>query len=450
MQNILLATYSYYPYHWGGSEVYVRGLAKRLVQEGFGVSILAAIPEKALDNCKLIHKDKFLKIGIYRHEGIDIIGCVIDPTTDEIYGRYNPNWVRSWLRFLKKYWPGKNLDFFHMHANTPLVSAALSEAVKRYFPKVKTLFSYHVADSCPKGSLLYFNQTTCSISPNLKTCTACVMNHRWEINERTAKILATIWPDRFFPKAAPAKLRPKYLTKLALESFSRFAKHIDHWHVFSPQIATAIKGYGIKPENISVIRHGADDHYFNKSTANRCMTSAIFVYIGRFKKLKGLHTLLNAWNTLEENNNRKLWIIGDGKELESDLEHLIKKSKKRSDISFLGTLNVEDLREKLEQAHCIIIPSEVVETGPLVFHEAVACGTNVIASNIGGCASLVKYYGKGCQTFLTGDAESLLEKIKSFQFLKINKKVLSQTDHYTRLLKEYDRMLNHQAQHAAA
>ena len=102
MKQILLATYSYYPYHWGGSEVYVRGLAKRLVAEGYNVRVLAGMPKEALENCQIIHKDDYLQIGIYEHEGIEIIGCVLDPTTEEIYSRYNLNWKKSWLKTVKQ------------------------------------------------------------------------------------------------------------------------------------------------------------------------------------------------------------------------------------------------------------------------------------------------------------------------------------------------------------
>ena len=92
MQHILLATYSYYPYHWGGSEVYVQGLAKRLIADGYKVKILASVPEVGLKDCDLVYNDEYLQIGIYEHKGVEVIGCVLDPSREEIYSRYNPNW----------------------------------------------------------------------------------------------------------------------------------------------------------------------------------------------------------------------------------------------------------------------------------------------------------------------------------------------------------------------
>ena len=58
MKHILLATYSYFPYHWGGSEVYVRGLAEYLTEQGNRVTILGGIPVKAMDDCQKIYQDE--------------------------------------------------------------------------------------------------------------------------------------------------------------------------------------------------------------------------------------------------------------------------------------------------------------------------------------------------------------------------------------------------------
>ncbi len=446
MRQVLLATYNYYPYNWGGSEVYVRGLAKYLTAKGNTVRILAAIPESALGDCETVYTDSYLRIGLYKFEGIEIIGCVNSLSTEEIYSRYNVEWKKSWINFFKKYWTFPPIDLLHMHANTALIGAALSEAIKSFFPNAKTLFSYHVADTCPKGTLMYFNKSTCTVTPSVETCTACMMNDRWHISPNLAKLLAKVWPDRYLPNYVPAKLRPKYLTNLSLESFYRFEKNIDHWHVFSPQIETALNKLDVLSKNISILRHGIDDHYFTEINGRqaeyeRTNSTLIFMFIGRFKKIKGLSTLLNTWMGLDEKDDRKLWVIGSGDGLEKSLNKLIDKSKLRNDVEYFGFMNVKELRYKLSQAHCLMIPSEVVETGPLVFHEAMACGTNVIASDMGGCASLATFYGEGCHSFQTGNAEKLRKKIKGFKFLPIEKRVMSQQAHYSFLLKEYDDLL---------
>ena len=438
--NILHAAYSYYPNQWGGTEVYVRGLVRHLQSRGHRATVLAAVTEEVLKDTGVFFEDRFLKIGLYEYENTPVIGCVIHPTTDEIYSRHHEGWQASWAAFFEKYQTGRpGFDLLHLHANTPLVSAALAGAAREAFPRAKTLFSYHVADTCPKGSLMYFDRETCGAVPELKTCTACALKTRLGVGEPWARLAGWLMPNLPISTKLPSLARLKYLTGLSLESFQRFEKQVDRWLVFSPQIEVALSRLGVPTDRVEVIRHGADD--FRPSAARGTGAEPVFLYVGRFKKLKGLPTLLRAWLGLPENSGRKLWVVGGGAGLERSLAQLIDRAKKRTDIEFLGTMETENLQALMSQAHCVLIPTEWVETGPLVFHEAVAAGANVIASNIGGCASLVEFYGEGCEVFRMGDISDLREKIQAFRYRPIRKEVMSQSVHYAKVFDEYQKLL---------
>ncbi|MCB9338341.1 MAG: glycosyltransferase family 4 protein [Lewinellaceae bacterium] len=443
--NILIATYNYYPYNWGGSEVYVRGLVRYLHKQGIQATVLAAIPPEALKDCEVVFEDEFLKIGLYEYEQTTIIGCVLNPTTDEIYGRYNPRWKASWTAFFRQFQQGKEaFDLLHMNANTPLISPVLSEALREVFPNIKTLFSYHVPDSCPKGSLLYFDRENCTVNPNQQICTACTLNNRLGVAEPAAKLLAGLMPSSSLSPKLPSILRTKYLVGLSLKSFDLLSRQVDRWHVFGRQIRDFIIKKGIPSSHIALIQHGAEELYLTAGAGKderEQMHETIFIFIGRFKKIKGLHTLLKAWMGLEQSDSRRLWVVGDGKDMKPDLVKLLEKAKTRTDIEFLGTMEAAALKDKTAQAHCIVIPSEWVEIGPLVLHESVAVGTNVIASNVGGCGALVEYYGEGCQTFRMGDVADLQQKIRDFKYQPIHKKVMGQTEHYGLVLKEFNKLL---------
>ncbi|MEJ7587807.1 MAG: hypothetical protein WKI04_09640 [Ferruginibacter sp.] len=45
--KVLIATYSYYPYNWGGTEVYISGLVSFLKEQGHFVAIIAGMPPAA-------------------------------------------------------------------------------------------------------------------------------------------------------------------------------------------------------------------------------------------------------------------------------------------------------------------------------------------------------------------------------------------------------------------
>ncbi len=95
--RIILATYNYYPWHWGGSEIYVHGLAKFLQKEGFEVLVVAAVSETALENNTPVYEDEFMQVILYDYEGIKVAGCINHVSKTEIYSRYNPTWKMSWL-----------------------------------------------------------------------------------------------------------------------------------------------------------------------------------------------------------------------------------------------------------------------------------------------------------------------------------------------------------------
>jgi glycosyltransferase involved in cell wall biosynthesis len=446
--SVLLATYNYYPWHWGGSEVYVKGLAKYLQEKGYEVTVLASIPEEGFEHAQVIYQDEFLKAGTYRHEGVEVVGCSMPVTTKENYSRYNPRWKSTWFRFFEKYFDGKPAPILlHLNANTALISAALVEAAREIFPGIATIYSYHVTEGCPKGSLLYFGKELCPVKPGTQACTACTLHERLGTTHGAAKMLGKMIPDLPLPEKLPSIFNIKRFTRLNIEGFARFADLVDKWLVFSNQVEQTLTRLGIPAKQIAMIRHGIDEQFLesNPREKREVTDSNTFVFVGRFKKIKGIHTLLRAWLSLPESPRRRLWLIGGSGEQDPSLERMLAQTSDRKDVENLGALDVEALRARLRQAQCIIIPTEWVETGPLVLHEAVACGTNVIASSIGGCAELVQYYGEGCQLFRMGDAGDLAKKLEAFRYQPLQKKVMSQPEHYGQVLSYYEAILEKHA-----
>ena len=444
--QIILATYGFPPHYWGGSESYVRWLAQFLQSQGYEPVVIAGATDEQLAETELFYEDDYLKAGRYVYEGIPVIACANRVTTREIYSKIHPAWQVSWSNLLSKYWEGKpSVWLLHLHALSSLVNDSLIEGAKAVFPQIKTLYSYHVPESCPKGTLLYFNQSMCEVTPERDICAACILKDKLDMPAAGAKFLEKLMPSFPLPEELPSLLRTRELTALNIQAYRRFSKLVDHWLVFSHQIEKTLLRYGIPQKKINIIRHGIDGNFLTgdesspKKKPNDQPT--IFVFVGRFKKVKGIHTLLRAWMELEESETRRLWLIGGERDLDPRIAALLEKAKNRKDIEHLGILPSEEVRNRLLQAHCIVIPSEWVEIGPLTLHEAIACKTNVIASDIGGCAELSAFYGEACQTFHMGDAADLQAKIKSFRYQPVQHKVKSQAEHNGLIIKEYDRIL---------
>lgn len=433
--NILLATYSYYPYNWGGTEVYIKGLVDYLKQQGHSVLIIAGMPPQAFDEHEMYYEDELLKTVLYSYDETNVLGIVLtNENTDEIYSKQRPQWVNSWENILKKI--GTDWDILHMHAFTSATGLALMTAGKNLYSKVKVISSYHLPISCAKGTLMYGNKLqNCNIEPTVSACTSCI------VSTKTGLPLYFTGPISFALQNNPGKnagtaLRIKYLVNLFFQSFNSFNALTDEWQVFSNQVKTVLTKMNVAAQKIKLIRHGVDPVFY--ANAAKQNNKQIFLYASRFEKVKGFETLLKAWNRLSETEGRELWMIGEKQTGSGEEFAELKKLKQRQDVIWYGSQSQSKLAELMKQAHCVIIPSECMEIGPLVFHEALAAGANVIASDIGGCKELAELYKTDAvQLYAAGKINALLHCIQNFKYSLPATEVLPQIENYKKVLDSY-------------
>lgn len=130
-----------------------------------------------------------------------------------------------------------------------------------------------------------------------------------------------------------------------------------------------------------------------------------FLFIGRLSEEKGLITLLDAFSGLPFS----LQIAGDGP-LKAIVEQY---AFKNTNISYLGTLNNEQVSKHLRTTQALVFPSICYETFGLVIIEAFANHTPVLASNIGAPQSLIQDGFNGF-LFETGNVRALKEAVIKF------------------------------------
>jgi glycosyltransferase involved in cell wall biosynthesis len=107
----------------------------------------------------------------------------------------------------------------------------------------------------------------------------------------------------------------------------------------------------------------------------------IFLYVGRFIKLKGIIELLKGWKTIE-NNNIELICVGDGEERKSIEEYLNNNS--IENVKLLGNIDYEILPSIYRASDVFIIPT-LEDNWSLVVPEAMACGLPIACSKYNGC-----------------------------------------------------------------
>jgi|GEM_PF-983917 len=442
--HILLPTYSYFPYNYGGTEVYVSGLADFLASQGHEVTIIAGMPPEAFEDHKLFFENENLRTVTYFHKGIRVVGVILkDTNVTDIYSKYRAEWVISWLHVLQHLniaaW-----DILHTHANTAAIGISLIKAAKLHSPKMKTVASYHVPISCVKGTLLFGNKMEmCSVRPAVDICTACFISDKknWplSVTKGISKIMF-----RFKNEKLSTNLRLKFLVNEFIGSFNSFNWEINKWHVFSRQIENILLLNSVEKNKILLLRHGVNPAFNignNHSIIDRQnKKKVIFLYAGRFDKAKGFFTMLKAWCTLPVSAERTLWIIGEIQGRDATHEKFAHKASERNDIQWLGIADQQTLAGKMKQVHCTIVPSECLEIGPLIFHEAIAAGSDVIASDIGGCEELGKKYADKTTLFKAGEPGDLAQKILQFRFSGKEISVDSQLVNYEQVLSSYDEL----------
>lgn len=127
------------------------------------------------------------------------------------------------------------------------------------------------------------------------------------------------------------------------------------------------------------------------------------LFVGRLSEEKGVHVLLDAWRGISDHT---LSIIGDGPER----ERLVQMAP--ANVRFLGLQQPEGVREAMERAQCLIIPSLWYEGFPMTVVESYAAALPVLASRIGSLSEIIDDHETG-RLFSPGNATELRSILES-------------------------------------
>ena len=124
-----------------------------------------------------------------------------------------------------------------------------------------------------------------------------------------------------------------------------------------------------------------------------------FLFVGRLTESKGIHTLLSVF---EANPQYQLVIAGDG----PDREEVLQRIAGKGNISYAGLLGKAEVLMHMRQCTALLFPSIWYEGLPVTIIESFACGTPVIASQLGAMADMITDGENGFH-FTAGDTQSL-------------------------------------------
>jgi glycosyltransferase involved in cell wall biosynthesis len=192
----------------------------------------------------------------------------------------------------------------------------------------------------------------------------------------------------------------------------------------SPELRQAALRLGA-PENTLLLPWGADPHKFSpelrqvetRLTYGAGPQDVLIVALGRFVPKKGFDRLLDALPAVLEGQPRARLVLGGDGPLSEELALRAARLGVADQVAFPGRIPWDSVPDLLAAADIFVLPSVRDEHGnidglPTVLLEAMACGTAVVASELGG-VPLVVEDGKTGLLAPPGDVAALSAAILS-------------------------------------
>jgi D-inositol-3-phosphate glycosyltransferase len=316
----------------GGMNLHVRHLSQELDKLGVEVDIFTRRHDP--------HEPEVMRIG-ERTRFIHIpAGEPADVPKMDIYN-YLPEFLTNMLAFLKR--DGAKYDLLHSHY---WLSAVMAEQLKVRLG-IPNVVTFHT------------------------------------LGEVTSRALAT--------EAEP---------ELRIQAERAAIATADSIIVFTPEEKNnLIELYGSQPQKIRVVPGGVDlasFHPIDKERARRELGllnhAKLMLFAGRIQPIKGLDLLLRAVSHLPDGRNTRLLVVGGNA---GKVDELVRMKSLANELGigekvvFTGVVEHEKMPLFYNAADVCIIPSYHESFG-LVAVEALATGTPVVASRVGGLATIVK------------------------------------------------------------
>ena len=256
-------------------------------------------------------------------------------------------------------------DVVHIH-NTwfSITPSAAYEARRAGAPVVMTLHNYRL--SCANGQ--FFRDGT--------QCTDCLNGSAFN------GLLHRCYQDSFAASAFAAANTGIH------RKLDTWTKNVDLFLCLTEFAKDRFIEAGIPAGKLRVRHNCIEDPDERTVPASK---SHQIAYIGRLAGEKGVRGLLEAWR-LARLEDFELLVVGDGPEREA-LEAM-----RVPGVQFTGSVEHQAVLRTLRSVRCLVFPSLWFEGEPMIVVEALAAGTPVLASSVGGIPELLGYGSAGWLT----------------------------------------------------
>jgi glycosyltransferase involved in cell wall biosynthesis len=285
---------------------------------------------------------------------------------------WNPESHRAIAARLAEFRP----DILHCHNTFPIVSpAAYYAAAKARVPVVQTVPNYRLI--CPAATL----------TRQGRICEDCM-----------GKAIP-------YPGVLHACYRHNRLATAAVASLLTVHRALGTWrrNVSVYLVPTAFLKEKLVAGGFDASQIEVKPNFLPYDPGEGSGDGGYALFAGRLATEKGLGTLLEAWKLIPE---LPLQIAGDG----PLRERIEAQAKNLPNVTVLGFQNREQLLGRMKRAALLVVPSEWYEGFPMTVVEAMACGTPVVASDLGSLREIVVDGVTGTR-FAPGDARALEQAV---------------------------------------
>jgi glycosyltransferase involved in cell wall biosynthesis len=187
---------------------------------------------------------------------------------------------------------------------------------------------------------------------------------------------------------------------------SSMVEGLEWWGSFEATRVIAVSGwmksevinqFKLPPEKVHEIHNGVDVEMFSRpvdveATRNRWRVlpgERLITAVGRLTSQKGFDDLIRAYPEIRRSvPGSRLLVVGDGY-MRGELESLADAEHVRGSTTFAGFVSDSDLVDVIKSSDMVAIPSRFEPFG-IIALEAMAAGSPIVVSRVGGLAEIVE------------------------------------------------------------
>ncbi len=394
----------YFPESIGGMEVYVRALCRRQQSEGHEVWVV--VPDDRSDQERR-----------YQDEGIPVYRYPIarHATRQESQGRVpirGTELLRSWLRQQRP-------DILHVHFLSNCLGLSEIQAARDCGSKVVvTCHTPSLGFICQRGTLMQWGERICDGICQPAKCAACALQQRG-LPKGLARLLGQIPPalGRRFTWAGRLGTGLGMSDAIAhrREKQRQLFQQVDRFVILADWAWEIAAANGAPLEKLALNRLGVRPDLGRKKPGPTDQPTRLPLeigYLGRFDQIKGVQDLARACASIPREVPIRVEFRGP-----LEQQHPAALEQARSLVGddprfrFEPAVRSDRAAEVLAGYDLLCCPSVCLEGGPTVALEAMAIGTPVIGSQVGGLAEMVRDEVDG-RLFEPGDWRAIAQIIR--------------------------------------